>query len=104
MRMSFGRSRTGRKRSGRAKTIVEDHELKPKQISGILGSIQAFCTKVVKRAGVLTIPGPCRVKTRVRPATKAGTRIAFGKEFKAKARPAKTVMKAFPVAALKATI
>ena len=46
----------------------------------------------------------CRIKTRVKPATKAGMRLAFGKEMQVKAKPAKTVVKAFPVAALKAQI
>ena len=40
----------------------------------------------------------------MKPATKAGMRLAFGKEMQVKAKPAKTVVKAFPVAALKAQI
>ena len=51
--------------------------------------------------GQFTIPGLCRIKSRTKPATKACVRMMFGKETKVKARPAKTVVKAFAVAALK---
>ena len=58
----------------------------------------------VKKNGIFTLPGLCRIKTRMKPATKAGVRMAFGQEMKVKAKPARTVVKAFPVAALKAQI
>ena len=35
---------------------------------------------------------------------KAGKRVAFGKEIKVKAKPARTVVKAFAVAALKKSV
>ena len=38
------------------------------------------------------------------PDLKAGKKIMFGKEVTVKAKPAKTVVKAFPVAAIKASI
>ena len=41
------------------------------------------------------------IKTRLKPATKAGKREVFGKVVMVKARPARTVVKAFPAAALK---
>jgi hypothetical protein len=44
------------------------------------------------------------LKTRVKPATKAGKREMFGKTVVVKAKPAKTVVKAFPVAAIKKSI
>ena len=34
--------------------------------------------KEIKKAGIFTIPGVCRGKTRVKPATKAGKREMFG--------------------------
>merc|ERR1712060_213748 len=58
----------------------------------------------IKKTGKLTIPGICMVKTRVRPATKAGKREMFGKVVVVKARPAKTVVKAYAVAAIKKAI
>ena len=42
------------------------------------------------------------IKTRQKPATKAGKRQMFGKEVLVKAQPAKTVVKAYPVKAVKA--
>ena len=42
------------------------------------------------------------IKTRKKAATKAGKRMMFGKEVIVKAKPAKTVVKAFPVAAFEA--
>ena len=41
------------------------------------------------------------IKTREKKATKAGKRMMFGKEVTVKAQKAKTVVKAFPVAAVK---
>nr|AAO14678.1 basic nuclear protein [Pyrocystis lunula] len=55
----------------------------------------------LKKSAVFTLPGICRIKTRRKPATKAGKREVFGKVVMVKAKPAKTVVKAFPVAALK---
>merc|ERR1712050_204545 len=89
-------------KSGISAALAEQNELKPKQCRGIMDSLAALATAEVKKAGKFVIPGLCMIKTRHKPATKAGTRMAFGKEMKVKAKPAKTIVKAFPVAALKA--
>merc|ERR1719247_1900522 len=86
------------------KDIATEHGLKTKEVSQVFDSLAAIATKEVKKAGVFTIPGLCRIKTRVKPATKAGTRMMFGKETKVAAKPAKTVVKAFAVSALKKQI
>merc|ERR1711982_166723 len=86
------------------RTLAEQHEMKTKVCSGLLQTLATLATAEVKKNGIFTIPGLCRIKTRVKPATKAGVRVAFGKEMKVKAKPARTVVKAFPVAALKAQI
>merc|ERR1712000_796147 len=86
------------------RTLAEQHEMKSKVCSGLLESLATLATTQVKKNGIFTIPGLCRIKTRVKPATKAGKRMMFGQEMKVKAKPAKTVVKAFPVAALKAQI
>merc|ERR1712196_24024 len=86
------------------KDIAAEHELKTKEVSQIFDSLAAIATKEVKKAGVFTVPGLCRIKTKTKPATKAGTRICFGVETKVKAKPARTVVKAFPVSALKKQI
>merc|ERR1711981_665694 len=86
------------------KTLAEQHEMKTKPCSELLESLAALATGEVKKNGIFTIPGLCRIKTRRKPATKAGKRMAFGQEIKVKAKPARTVVKAFPVAALKSQI
>merc|ERR1712093_892207 len=86
------------------KAIATEHDMKTKDCSNILSSLVAIATKEVKKTGVFTIPGVCRIKTRVKPATKAGVRMMFGEEMKVKAKPARTVVKAYPVAALKQQI
>merc|ERR1712097_43082 len=86
------------------KTLAEQHEMKTKACSGLLESLATLATTEVKKNGIFTIPGLCRIKTRVKPATKAGKRMAFGQEVNVKAKPARTIVKAFPVAALKAQI
>merc|ERR1719382_481653 len=86
------------------RTLAEQHELKTKVCSELLESLATLATTEVKKTGIFTIPSLCRIKTRVKPATKAGVRMAFGQEVKYKAKPARTIVKAFPVAALKAQI
>merc|ERR1719502_1003144 len=86
------------------KAIATEHGLKTKECSQVLESLAAIAAKEVKKTGVFAIPGLCRIKTRTKPATKAGVRVMFGVETKVKAKPARTVVKAFPAAALKAQI
>merc|ERR1712093_175369 len=86
------------------KAIATEHGLKTKECSQVLESLAAIAAKEVKKTGVFAIPGLCRIKTRTKPATKAGVRNIFGKEMKVAAKPAKKVVKAFPAAALKKQI
>merc|ERR1712226_538557 len=86
------------------KTIATEQGFKSKTCSQVLNSFVTIATKEVKKTGVFAIPGLCRIKTRTKPATKAGVRVMFGKEMKVKAKPAKTVVKVYPVAALKKQI
>merc|ERR1711937_844852 len=75
-----------------------------KEVSGLIGELVTLATAEVKKTGKFTLPGLCMLKTRTRPARKAGTTTAFGKTIKVKARPAQKVVKAFCVAALKKSI
>ena len=86
------------------KALATEHGLKQKACSDLIASMVAVATEEVKATGVFTLPGVCRIKTRQKPATKAGVRMMFGKETKVKAKPAKTIVKAFAVAALKKQI
>merc|ERR1712087_637081 len=86
------------------KMLSEQHGLKQKACSDFLNSFVEIACQEVKKTGVFTVPGLCRIKTRTKPATKAGIRNVFGKEVRVAAKPAKKVVKAFPVAALKQQI
>merc|ERR1712039_335204 len=70
----------------------------------ILDNIAAIGTTEVKKAGKFVIPGLVMIKTKKKAATKAGKKMMFGQEVVVKAKPAKTVVKAFPAAALKKSI
>merc|ERR1711974_537852 len=67
----------------------------------VLTSLGEVGAQQVKKVGKLVLPGLCMLKTRVKPATKAGKREVFGKVMMVNAKPAKTIVKAYPVAALK---
>merc|ERR1712187_826316 len=86
------------------KAIATEHGLKQKACSEVLNSLVDIATKEVKKTGIFTIHGLCRIKTRTKPATKAGVRNIFGKEVKVAAKPARTIVKGYPVAALKKQI
>merc|ERR1711924_67551 len=86
------------------KKLAEEHGLKQKASSDLLKSFVEIAAKEVKKTGVFSIPGLCRIKTRMKPATKAGVRNMFGKEVKVAAKPAKKIVKAFPASALKKQI
>ena len=91
-------------KGGLADAIATEHGMKKSECSKILESLATLATAEVKKAGKFTIPGLCMIKTRKKPATKATTREMFGKTVKIAAKPAKTVIKAFCVAALKKSI
>merc|ERR1711981_1013704 len=91
-------------KSGIADAIATAHDIKKSEASKMLDTLAGLAAKEVKSTGKFTIPGLCMIKTKKKPATKAGKRMMFGKEVVVKAKPAKTVVKALPVAALKSTI
>eukprot|EP00438_Fugacium_kawagutii_P017485 Skav217981 [mRNA] locus=scaffold496:423511:423864:- [translate_table: standard] len=81
--------------------LANNTEIKKSDISKVLNSLAEIGTEEVKKSGKFVLPGLCMIKTRQKKATKAGTRLMFGKEVAVKAQPAKTVVKAFPAAVLK---
>merc|ERR1712182_24018 len=87
-----------------AEALATECELKKTVCAKLIGSLCDIATKEVVKSGIFTLPGLCRIKTRMKPATKAGKREVFGKVVMVKAKPAKKVVKAFPVAALKASV
>ena len=87
-----------------ADSLANSVELKKSVTTKVLNSLAELGQAEVKKTGIFTIPGLARIKTRRKPATKAAKKMMFGKEVVVKAKPAKTVVKAFAVAALKAVI
>merc|ERR1711920_1212671 len=84
-----------------AEALATETELKKSVVAKILNTLAEIGTKEVKSAGKFTLPGLCMIKTRHKPATKAGKREVFGEMRVIKAKPARTVVKAFPVSVLK---
>merc|ERR1740123_1130304 len=91
-------------KGGLAEAIASQTDLKKSVCSKLIAALADIGAKEVKSKGLFTVHGLCRIKTRVKPATKAGKRMMFGKEVVVKAKPAKTVVKAFAVASLKQSI
>merc|ERR1719420_2129463 len=79
-------------------------EKKRSEMSKVLDVLAEIASKEVKGTGKFVIPGVCMIKTRHKPATKAGKRMAFGKEMRVKAKPARTIVKAFAVKAIKSAV
>merc|ERR1719408_494654 len=87
-----------------AEELATACELKKAQCAKIIDSFAEIATKEVSKTGVFKLPGVVQIKTRMKPATKAGEREVFGKVVMVKAKPAKKVVKAFPLAALKKSV
>merc|ERR1719356_204305 len=94
--MKTGKAMT---KSAIAASLASEFEIKQ-----IVASLADTGANEVKNNGVFTFPGLCKIKTRVKPATKACEREIFGKMQVVKAKPARTIVKAFPVAALKKSV
>ena len=84
--------------------LSKDTGFKKSQILKMLSGLASVVAAQVKSVGQLVIPGVIKIKTRTRPASKGGKKSIFGKVVTVKAKPAKTVVKATPVAALKKTV
>merc|ERR1711933_506126 len=81
--------------------LSDGTEIKKALCSKATDLLAQIATQQLKSAGKFVIPGICMIKTRLKPATKAGKREVFGKVVMVKAKPARTVVRAFPVSALK---
>merc|ERR1712244_60588 len=90
--------------SGITAAIATATGLKAAECKKVLASLAAVGTKEVKAAGKFTVPGLAMLKLKTKPATKAGKREMFGQTVVVKAKPAKTIVKAFAVAALKKAV
>merc|ERR1712050_297306 len=84
-----------------AEALATSCELKKSVCAKALNSLAELATTEVAKTGIFMVPGLCRLKTRTKPATKAGKREIFGKMCVVKAKPARKIVKAFPAKALK---
>merc|ERR1711865_801701 len=91
-------------KGGIADAVATACELKKSQASKVIDALAEIGAAQVKSVGKFVLPGLVMIKTKKKAATKAGKRMMFGKEVKVKAKPAKTVVKAFAVSALKKSI
>merc|ERR1712087_186750 len=81
--------------------IAESCEVKKQVASLALSTLASIATTECQKNGKFVVPGLVMIKTRKKPATKAGKKMIFGKEVLVKAKPAKTVVKAFAAKAIK---
>jgi len=95
---------TALSKTGIADALATAAELKRSDCAKVLDGLAEMAGAQVKSVGKFVIPGLVMIKTRKKPATKAGKRLMFGKEVMVAAKPAKTIVKAFPVSALKKAI
>merc|ERR1711869_32940 len=87
-------------KGGIANALATATALKKSECSKVLDALAELGAAEVQK-GKFTIPGLVMIKTRKKAARPASTRMMFGKMCKVKAQPAKTVVKAFCVKALK---
>merc|ERR1712050_291331 len=83
-----------------AEMLAEKCELKRGQCSKLLSALSEVGAAGLK-GGKFTIPGLVVIKLKKKAATKACQRLMFGEMKVIKAKPAKTLVKAYPVGALK---
>merc|ERR1712226_1837044 len=88
-------------KSGLVQALSTEWGFKRAQCSKVVNGLQGICASELKKFGKFKLPGVCMVKTRKKPATKAGKREIFGKVVVVKAKPAKTVVKSYPAASIK---
>merc|ERR1712039_443295 len=87
-----------------ADALATSCELKKSVCAKVINSLAELATTEVAKTGVFMLPGLCRLKTRTKPATKAGKREIFGKVVVVKAKPARKIVKAFPAKAIKDSV
>ena len=99
--MKSGKPVTSMSKTAIAEAMSEKVEgIKKSQCNKLLSALAEIGAEGLKN-GKFTLPGLCMIKLRKKPATKACEREVFGEMRKIKAKPARTVVKAFPVSALK---
>merc|ERR1712228_740871 len=96
--------KTALNKGGIAEALSTKTGLKKKDCSNILNTLAEVGATEVKKNGKFTVPGLCFIKTRLKPATKAGKKEMFGQTVMVKAMKARMVVKARPASALKQVV
>merc|ERR1712037_361970 len=102
--MKAAKGKAAMSKGGIADALSSQTGLKRKDCSNILNVLAEVGADQVKKNGKFTVPGVCFIKTRLKPATKAGKKMMFGQEVVVKAMKAKMVVKARPASALKQVV
>merc|ERR1712094_103369 len=76
-------------KGGIADALATACEMKKSECSKIIDALAEMGGAQVKSAGKFVLPGLVMIKTRRKPATKAGKRLMFGKEVTVAAKPAR---------------
>merc|ERR1711964_343660 len=69
--------------------IESSSGVKRKEVKAVFETLGSLIPTQLKATGKFTIPGVTMIKLKKKPATKAGKRMAFGKEVFCKAKPAR---------------
>ena len=64
-------------KGGIVSELASATDMKKSDVSQLLGQLSEMGAKEVKATGKFVIPGLCMIKTRTKPATKAGKRMMF---------------------------
>ena len=86
------------------KAISSASHVNQKHCRKVLSSLRTLALQEVKKTGVFAIPGLCRMKKLDQPARSEHTATILAKIVPVQARPARTVVKASPLRALKKQI
>merc|ERR1711953_596164 len=82
MKAAARKAGTALTKGGMSDALASESGLKKAECAKILDSLATLGAEQVKKVGKFVLPGLCMIKTRVKPATKAGVRVIFGKEQK----------------------
>merc|ERR1711957_512858 len=96
--MKGGKGKLAMSKGAIADALATACDKKKADMTKALDALVEIIHKEVKSTGKFKIPGVCMIKTRHKAASKACKRLAFGQMMNIKAKPAKTIVKAFPVA------
>ena len=87
-------------KTGMVEALAEATELNKKDCAEVLKSLAVVVALELTRSGKVVIPGVVMLKQRFVPARAAGERVLFGKLMTIAAKQSKTVVAAYPAAAV----